>query len=146
MPYEGTAAISGLATTVSVGSTGTGTPTYTPIAEVRSITQSGAVNKTWDATNLSSTYEEWICVIPSSGKLDLECNYLAADAGQLAVKASFDGHTTLFYQAVLPNSKTYTFLAIVEEYESLPKVAPNDGLTVKIGLKISGPIVLTSGS
>ena len=132
MAYTSSAAISGLGTTLTIDTAA--------IGEIRSITQSGAMNKTADVTNLSSTSEEWICVIPSAGKFDVEVNYVPADAGQIAVATAFTGHTTNDYVITLPNTKTYTFKAIVEEYEVIPKMTPTSELTHKYGFKVSGPI------
>ena len=140
MSYTGTGASSALGTQYAIKVA----DTFTIISEIKTATQSGATNKTADATNLESTAEEFVCVIPASGKFELECNRLPADPGQVAVKASFDNATTCNYQVTTPDAYVYTFKAIVEEFEVLPKIGPNDLMTVKIGIKVSGAITETA--
>lgn len=153
MSYSGTAAQSPLGGEIAINTSSTSTPTWTPIAEVKDAQWSSRVNKTADATNLSSTAEEFIATLPSSGTLDVTCNRVSSDAGQLAVEAAWRARTIVQYQLTYPKNASqttsgdvYVFKAIVEEASPAPSFKPDAVIDYKFRLKINQLDTFTAGS
>jgi hypothetical protein len=140
MSYTGSVAQTGSQTLFQIKVSST----FTTIGEVLSIAQSGKTNKTADVTNLQSTAEEFIPTLLSSGKYELTMNRVPADAGQAALLASFNAKTIVAYNVLMPDAGTYTFNALVEEFEDIDSVSPTKQLMSKAGIKVSGPITYTA--
>jgi hypothetical protein len=155
MSYTGTKAQSGNQTTVSINTGTVASPTWTLVGEVSDFTQSGTQNKSDDATNLQSTAEEFIPTILTPGKFAGTMARISGDAGQAAVRTSFNAvpPTLVQYQVQLPKTATqttngdkYVFLAMVEEFNDLGNIRPDKKVMTQFALKISGPIAYTAGS
>jgi hypothetical protein len=153
MSYTGSQAQSGNGVIFAINTGTAQSPTYTTIAEVLDFSQTGKQNKTADVTNLQSSAEEFIATITSPGKYDLTFNRVSGDAGQAAVKASFDAKTVVMYQITLPKTgaqtstgDSYKFTALVEEFDDVSGVSPTKQIQSKSSLKVTGPITLTVGS
>lgn len=155
MPYTGTKAQAGNGTAVSINTGTNSTPIWTLIGEIDDFTQSGTQNKSEDATNLESLAEEFIPTILSPGKFAGAMNRVSGDAGQLAVRASFNAvpPTLVQYQVQLlkngsqtSSGDKYVFTAMVEEFNDLGKVSPSGIIKTQFGFKISGPITFTAGT
>jgi len=155
MSYGGTKAQSGNQTTLSINTGTVSTPVWTLVGEINGFTQSGTQNKSDDATNLQSTAEEFIPTILTPGKFAGTLSRVSGDAGQVAVKASFNAvpPTLVQYQVLLPKTPSQSstgdklvFLAMVEEFNNLGDVKPDKKVMTQFGFKISGPIVETLGS
>ena len=167
MSYGGTKAQSGNQTVLSIFGTGalaSGVWTFTPIAasgtptvigEISDFTQSGTMMKTDDATNLQSTYEEFIPTIPTPGKFAGTVNRLSGDAGQMAIYAAFKQVPPVLatFKVQLPKNSTqttagdsYIFVALVEELNDLGNVKPDKIVKTPFSLKVSGTITETVGS
>lgn len=153
MPYTGSQAQSGDGTLLEINTGTTSTPVWTAVGEITDLQQSGKQNKTDDTTNLQSTAEEFIPTLLSPGKWALTLNRVAGDAGQVAVKASFDGKTLKQYRITLPqlatqatNGDRYTFTSLVEEFNDLSSVKADKKVTTQGALKVSGSIAFAAGA
>ena len=155
MSYIGTKAQSGNQTTVSINTGSISTPVWTLVGEISDFTQSGTQNKSDDATNLQSTAEEFIPTILTPGKFAGTMARISGDAGQAAVKASFNAvpPTLVQYQVQLPKTPTQSstgdkivFLGMVEEFNNLGNIRPDKKVMTQFAIKISGPITETLGS
>jgi hypothetical protein len=152
MPYTESQAQTALGTVVAINTGSASSPTYTTIGEITSAPQSGRQARTVEVTNLQSTNVEWIATLIDSGVLDVSCNLVSGDAGQLAVEAAFSDLLRKLYKVTVKPSPTqttgdtYVFSAIVEESNPLSEVGPDKALTHKFKLKISGLITFTAGS
>jgi hypothetical protein len=155
MAYTGTKSQSGNQTIVSINTGTVSSPVWTPVGEISDFTQSGVQNKSDDATNLQSTADEFIPTILTPGKFSGVMNRVSGDAGQVAVKASFNAvpPTLVQYQVQLPKLPTQstkgdslTFLAMVEEFNNIGNVKPDKKIATQFAFKVSGPITETLGS
>lgn len=153
MSYTVSQAQSGDLTIFAMNTGTTGSPTWTTIGEITDLSQSGRMNKTDDVTNLQSTAEEFIATIQSPGKWNLTMNRVSGDAGQAAVLASFNAKTNKQYKITLPLSAaqttsgdTYTFSALVEEFNDLSAVKADKKVSTVAGIKVSGAITFAAGS
>lgn len=155
MSYTGTKSQSGNQTIVNINTGTASTPTWVLIGEISDFTQSGVQNKFDDATNLQSAAEEFIPTILSPGKFAGAMARISGDAGQIAVKASFNAvpPTLLQYQVVLPKLPTQSvkgdqivFTAMVEEFNNIGNIKPDKKVMTQFSFKVSGPIVETLGS
>ena len=153
MAYTTTAAISPLGGTLAINTGTVSTPTYVTIAEIKDITWGERVNRTADATNLSSTAEEFIATLPSSGNMKVVCNRIDNDPGQLAIEAAWRARTTKLYQLTYPKTATqttngdvYIFSAIVEAATPAQQFKPSDVINYEFTLKISGLDAYTAGT
>jgi hypothetical protein len=153
MPYTGSQAQSGDGTLLEINTGTASTPTWTAVGEITDLQQSGKSNKTDDTTNLQSTAEEFIPTLLAPGKWALTLNRVAGDAGQVAVKASFDAKTLKQYRITLPmlpaqvtNGDRYAFTALVEEFNDLSSVKADKKVTTQAALKVSGSIPFTAGA
>ena len=106
MSYTGTKSQSGNQTIVNINTGTASSPTWVLVGEIADFTQSGTQNKSDDATNLQSTAEEFIPTILTPGKFAGTMARVSGNAGQVAVKASFNAvpPTQVQYQIVIPLS------------------------------------------
>lgn len=155
MSYTGTKAQSGNQTIVNINTGTASSPTWVLVGEIADFTQSGTQNKSDDATNLQSTAEEFIPTILTPGKFAGTMARVSGNAGQVAVKASFNAvpPTQVQYQIVIPKTPTQTtdgdtlvFLAMVEEFNNLGNIKADKKIMTQFSFKVSGPIVETLGS
>lgn len=136
-------------TTIAFASAGPGTPTVydKTIGEVIVIKRSGQKKETDDATNMASpsNYREYISTLKDGGEVDVEYNFVPADAGQLALSSWFEGVLTggeaLPVKITLPNTMgAFTFTALCLEYGNFQFPADKKA-TGSVKLKITGPVV-----
>jgi hypothetical protein len=155
LSYTGTKAQSGNQTIVNINTGTASSPTWVLVGEIADFTQSGTQNKSDDATNLQSTAEEFIPTILTPGKFAGTMARVSGNAGQVAVKASFNAvpPTQVQYQIVIPKTPTQTtdgdtlvFLAMVEEFNNLGNIKADKKIMTQFSFKVSGPIVETLGS
>lgn len=155
MAYTGTKAQSGNQTQVNINTGTPTTPTWTLVGEVSNFQQSGSQNKSEDATNLQSTAEEFVPTILSPGKFAGQMSRISGDAGQAAVLTAFSSvpPSLVQFQVQLPKTATqttkgdsFTFTAMVEEFNDLGDVSPTKIIKTAFSLKISGPIARAQGS
>lgn len=147
MAYNGTLAQTGSQTifNIRIGST----PTV--ISEILDFTQSGKQNATANITNLQSLADEFLATLENPGKYELTFNRVSNDLGQLGVLAAFNAKQPSMFIITLPLTSTqsvadtYSFLALVDEYEDVSTVSPTKQLTTKVGLKVSGVITFAPG-
>jgi hypothetical protein len=128
---------------------------FTLVGEVSDFTQQGVQNKSDDATNLQSTAEEFIPTILTPGKMSGVMNRVSNDAGQVLVKASFNGvpPTVVLYNVRMPIAAWQSttgdqlfFYAMVEEFNNIGNIKPDKTIKTQYSLKISGPIVEALGT
>lgn len=153
MSYSGTQAQSPLGGQLAINTASGSVPTWTVISEVKDAQWASRVNKTADATNLASTAEEFIATLPSSGTLEVTCNRVSSDTGQLAVEASWRARTLKQYQLTYPKTPSqsvsgdvYVFTALVEEASPAPNFKPDQVIDYKFRLKINQLDTFTAGS
>jgi len=121
-------------------------PAWAKIAEVNTITGPGMTRDTIDVTSLDSTggYREFIGGFRDGGSLAFSVNFTRATYDLM--KTDFESDTVQNYEIVLPNtdSTTIEFAGLITE---LPlTVPPDDKITNDISIKISGKVVVNSGS
>src|ERR1017187_4119783 len=155
MSYTGSKAQSGNQVIVNINTGTASSPTWVLIGECSDFNQQGVQNKSDDSTNLQSTAEEFIRTILTPGKFSGTMNRVSGDAGQVAVKASFNAAppTLVQYQIVIPKTPAQStsgdklvFLAMVEEFNNLGTLKPDKIIKTAFSFKVSGPIVEALGS
>jgi predicted secreted protein len=151
MPYTNSQAGIGLGSVLSVNTSVTTTPTWTPVAELNKLAITGRQAGTADVTNFQSLAREFKSTLISSGNLDITGNRIGGDAGQVAMETNFTGLLSKSYklQLVISGGQTttgdsYVFLAIVEKLNYSVEV--DKAVSADISLKISGIMTLTAGS
>ena len=147
-----TKAFTGKGTIYSIGTSGT-TPTYTAVSELKTFAFSGTKNDTEDVTNSDSAgrAREFLVTLLDSGEISIAGNYVAGDAGQVAMRAAFNSGAILSHKMVLPMSPaqttsgdTFTFLGLVVENNL--DVQFDKALTFAAKVKVSGVITYTAGT
>lgn len=150
MPYTQSAAGIGLGTILSIGTLGA-SPTFTPVGELKTLTQSGRSVGTEDTTNFQSLAKEFIPTLVDSGTWDFSGNRIGGDSGQVAMEAAFSGLSLLPFKIQLPKTPkqastgdTFTFNALVQDLNY--SVSVDKAVTLTGKLKVSGIITETPGS
>jgi predicted secreted protein len=151
MPYTKSKAGIGLGTTLAVNTGTDAEPTWTPVAELKSINQSGRQVATEDVTNFQSSAREFIPTLLDAGSWDIAGSRIATDAGQLAMETAFQGLTIKDFQIQLPKAGGQTTAGDMFEFSALIQelnysIADDKAVTFSAKLKVSGNIVLTPGS
>ena len=148
MSYTGTQAVTGKGVSLLIGTT---SPAATHVAEVRSLTQSGADAAEEDVTNLDSTAKEIITTIADEGTYDGVCNRVVADAGQQLIQANFYSAAPLYFKIVLPlagsqttTGDTYTGKCYVKSRNAT--FEPTKATQFAFKLRITGAVTFTAGS
>ena len=102
--YNGSKAQTGQGTVFSIGGPtgGTGTETFNQILEVMELPFKRPKLKMVDTTNLQSSIEEQIPVIPGLTSFTYKGNRVPNDAGQLAVETAFNTRTPYDFKMTLP--------------------------------------------
>ncbi|HTF67032.1 MAG TPA: phage tail tube protein [Edaphobacter sp.] len=141
----------GRSSVFSIGTPG-GSPTYTPVGEVKSSGITGAQWGTTDVTNYDSGVDqEFITTVRNNGSLKLDGNRVSSDAGQIMVETAFSTGAITPFELKLPKSSgqtsagdTFTFNALVESRDFT--VGVSEVINYSVTLKISGPVTFTAGS
>ncbi len=147
----------GKGTVLSIGSALT-TPTYTPVAQIKTFQFAGQVWKFDDVTNADSTaagsgvVEEAIPTVMSGGTMAISGVYAPDDTGRDALATAFGAGTLLPYKLQLPvgpgqttTGNLFAFNAYVQDMP-LPDVQFDKSMTFKCTLKIDGVITVTKGT
>lgn len=153
--YSGSLAQAGRGSALSIGPlTGTLTPTYTMVGEIKTSGISGAQWGTEDVSNFESgADQEFLTTMRDNGTVDLAGNRVTSDAGQAAVEVAFGTGLKYLWKITLPintqagqttTGDVYAFSALVQSRDISVDTTKAIGWTVK--LKISGAVVLTPGS
>jgi predicted secreted protein len=131
-----TSAIAGNGVLLQLGSGGTGTQSYTTIAEVLDIDGPSQALEQIEVTSHSSAgWREYIAGLRDGGEVSFPVNFVPADQDDL--RALFDDGTTGSFKIVYPN-------AIVTDWSTK---SPVDGaVTDEIKLKISGEVTRAQGT
>lgn len=114
---------------------------FTTIAEVTSIGDFGQENDLIEATHMQSTAKEYIYGLSDGVELPVVVNYIPANAQHVAALAAQAAKTTKNFKLVMPTgggSLTFSFAALIKGWK-LP-FAPNEIVSLNLGLKISGAI------
>ena len=145
-------AFSGKGTVFSIGTSGL-TPTYSAVAELKTFSFSGSKNDTEDVTNSDSAgrAREFIVTLLDAGEISLSGNYVASDAGQVALTAAFNSGAILPYKIqlpVAPNQTTsgdvITFIGLMVENDL--NLSFDKAIAFSAKIRISGITTYTSGS
>lgn len=121
---------------------------FTTIAEVRSISGFGSKANLVDMTNLDSLNSamEYIAAMKDGVQMSIECNFIPTNVTQNLSAGMIADHISGVvrdFQMHLPGTfGVFSFSGIVLEW-NVPKLAPQDPLTVTFGVKITGPISYT---
>jgi hypothetical protein len=119
---------------------GTATPAaYTPIAGVVSFSGFDGSASELDTTDMDSTAMEFISGLKDEGKFDFEMKVIAANAGQLAIRAARTSGAVTGFKLVLPDASVATFNALVKTMPAAGGV--NAVLKGTVSTRITGPVV-----
>lgn len=151
MSYTSSAAFAGRGSKLQY-STNPPSVSYTVLAEIKTIAQSGMKADLADVTNMqSSNFREWLPTLNDSGEIAFTGNLLPNDASGADMLGFFNNQTKVTYQIVLPPTSahptsegTYTFQAYVSSIDR--NVAVDKEATIAGKLKITGTIAFTPGS
>jgi hypothetical protein len=145
MSYNGSKAVTGAGSTLSIGTT----PVL--IGEITSLKLSGRKFGTDNATNMSSTVEEFIATIADMGEWACDFNRVSSDAGQIALEAAFAAGQLNPFTIQLEKTPTqttsgdsYTFKALITECDY--SFEPTKKQVGSCKLKISGGLTPVTGS
>lgn len=157
MAYSRTQAFGGLGTQVFLNTSGSGIgspPAWTVIGEMVNVKTSGASTKSDDATNFSSSAEEFIPTIRTEGTWDCTMNRTPLDAGFQALQNWWYTvpPTTEQIRIQLPKAPGQTvqgdqffFYAIIEKF--MPgSIEVTKKIPMEVSFKVTGPVVETPGS
>jgi len=80
--------------------------TFTTIAEVLKISQSGSKSDLADVTNMDSpsAFREKLPTLLDSGEIQFDCNYVPGSSIQNQLTTDFNGQTLLYWKILLPNN------------------------------------------
>lgn len=134
-------AFSGAGTTFGRGTSQTGT--FTPIAEINSISGPDKSRNTIDTTSLDTAdgYKTFIAGFRDSGQITLEMNFTRATYE--LINDDFESDDQIWYRISLPDSEEtkLTFLGLV--INSGAAIPLEDKVTASVTIKISGKTFLT---
>lgn len=115
-------------------------------AEINSISGPSPTRDTIDVTSLDSTdgYREFIGGFRDGGAVQLTMNF-TRDTYDNA-KADFESDSSVSYEIAFPDAENTTieFVGFVTEIPL--EIVPDDKITATVTIKISGKIVVASGS
>ena len=119
---------------------------WVQLSEINSITGPTMTRDFIDVTSLDSTggYREFITGFRDAGTISLSMNFTRSTYN--AFQDDFESPDTHYYEIVLPDveNTTLEFAGLVTE---IPITIPTDDkITADVTIKISGPVVLNSGS
>jgi predicted secreted protein len=149
--YVGSKAGIGLGTQLSIDTGTSGSPTWTLVAEIKTIAQSGRQVAKEDTTNMQSSASEFIPTLLTSGQWKVTGSRIGSDAGQLAMETAFAALALKGFQIVLPKENgqttsgdTFAFTALIEDLNY--DIEFNKSVTFTATLTVSGAITVTAGS
>lgn len=99
--------------TVIAIDTGSGTPDWTHIKEVVTFSGFDGSAAEIDVTSLDSTAKEFLMGLQDFGNFSMECNYLASDEGQSALRAAKAARSKEDFKITFSDNSTATFSAFV---------------------------------
>lgn len=114
---------------------------FTPVAESVTIKLTGGKRDQAEVTNMDSTsgYKEFIAALKDAGELQVDGNFIPADAGQQGVSALFESGAVVNWQFTLPNQHGY-FAAAGFVIDDRGVSAPVDKkVTTSFKVRFSGP-------
>lgn len=121
-----------------------GTPVFSTIAEVNSISLPNMSRGTHDVTSLDSTggYKEFIGGFRDSGEVKIDLNF--TEIGYNDLMEDFQTDSLIDYQIILPDTGATT-LGFSAVCTAVGGTIPTDGkVTASATFKISGPVTLTT--
>jgi len=135
-------AFSGLGTVFQKWASGT----WTPLAEVSSISGPSMTRDFIDVTSLDSTggYREFIAGFRDGGTVSFTMNFTAES--YYIMKSDFENNDPQFYEIVLPDTDntSFEFEGLVTE---LPLEVPvDDKVSVNVTIKVAGKVTVNAGS
>jgi len=86
---------------------------YTEVKEVVSFQGFDGTAAEIDVTNLQSTAKEFLMGLQDFGSFKIDCNYLQADAGQLAMRTAKAAQTITNFKVTFSDTKTAIFAGFV---------------------------------
>lgn len=114
------------------------------LEEILSVSGMGQSNDVIEVTNFDSpaNTKEYIPGLADGSEISIECNYLPAGTGQLALQASVDaGDSVAVVMTYDTTTATYTFAAAAQGWTINPSIS--DQNRIEFTLKISGDIAIT---
>ncbi|AEU36178.1 phage tail protein [Granulicella mallensis] len=152
-----TAFISGKSSVLSIAAaSATGTPTFTPINQIKTTQYSGRKMDTEDITNMSSAgvTREYAPTLNDAGQLAISGVWDPSDPGQLMLSAAFDAQTLLSVKHQLPliqdaatvqtTGPLLTYVGYVTE--STFDIQFDKSSTFNATIKITGVITIAPGN
>lgn len=130
--------ISAQNSTLHVNTGTTGTPVWTKINGVINYNGMDGAASDIDNTDLDSTAMEYINGLIDEGKFSFEAKRLAADAGQLALRAARVSGAAIGIKLTLPDTDVATFTVLVKSVPTAGGV--NALLKGSFDCKITGPV------
>lgn len=117
-----------------------GSTYFEPLAEVKSISFTGAKYDLTDTTNYESgNFREWLTTLADSGECSFEGNYIPGDPSQSSLLQFFNNGTLVLWQITLPsNLGQITFKAYVSSLEHMLPLDKQASISVK--LKVTGTV------
>jgi predicted secreted protein len=118
--------------------------TYTTVAEVTKIQNTGSKADLADVTNMDSpsSFREFLATLVDSGDVAIDTNFIPGNATQQILETDFNNQTQGYYKIVLPNSlgqATFRAYVMSKDFDlTIEKQA-----TRAIKLKITGPMTVT---
>ena len=114
------------------------------LEEVISVSGLGKTNDTIEVTNFDSDpgTKEYIPGLAEGAEVNIECNYIPAAAGQVALIAAVNaGSNVAVVLTYDTNVKTYTFQAAATSWSVVPSATEQN--RIEFTVKISGDITIT---
>lgn len=135
----GSTAITAQGTTLSIDTSVSGGPTYTPVANIKSYSGFDGSAAEIDVTNLDSEAKEFRLGLQDNGQFTLEIDRDFSDAGQTALLVARQTGEKKQFKLLLPNGENAIFTAFVKKFG----LGGGVDQVVKSGvdLRISGAVV-----
>lgn len=121
--------------------TGTGAGAFVEVGEVKDFSGlGGGSSAILDATHMGSSAKEKLVGVKDEGSVKFTMNYVANDAGQLAVMAARDANTVADFELTIGGTKTKAALSgFVQTAEIMGGVDKINELSISI--EITGSVV-----
>ena len=135
-----TSAVLGKNATLQHGS-GASPQVYTTIAEVLRCGPIGSTNPEVDVTNLDSTAKEYIAGLADGNTVDFECNWIAGNTQQEALRTAAANGSTEHLKMVWQTSPNTTavFELVILNFE-MGETSAEQQVTCSVSGRISGSI------
>jgi hypothetical protein len=118
--------------------------TYTTVAEVTKVQNTGSKADLADVTNFDSpsSFREFLATLVDSGDIAVDCNFIPGNATQQILETDFNNQTLGYYKITLPSTLgNATFRAYVSSKDFDLPVEKQATRSVK--LKVTGPMTVT---